>query len=227
MKAASPKVRTRAGLLPLALCCYLAAAASAMAQQVSPAAGKQTETEAARKAEKLIDEALELRRRGNDAAALDKLLRALKLNPTPRAKAQVAMAEQALGRWVEAEKHMLQALATPQDPWIRKRLSILQSALETVRQRLGLLQIAGVPDGATIYIADDKVGTAPLKKSIRVVAGEVSVRVEAPGHRTFVGVAKVEPGLLTRHVVTMIPLKQATENEPPASQPAAEKSESE
>jgi hypothetical protein len=121
------------------------------------------------------------------------------------------MAEQALGRWVEAEKHMLQALATPQDPWIKKRRSVLQNALETVRQRLGLLQVTGVPEGATIYVAEDKVGTAPLRKSVRVVAGSVSIRVEAPGYRTFVGEVKVDPGLLTRHVVTMIPLKQETD----------------
>ncbi len=203
----------------LLLCCLPMPAPAASQQKAATPPSRGAESTATAKADALIREALELRRKGNDAAAIDKLLRALRLDPTPRAKAQVAMAQQALGHWVEAEKHMLQALATHQDPWIASRITVLRNSLEAIRERLGLLQVAGVPEGATIYVAGAKVGTAPLNKSIRVVAGTVAIRVEAAGHRTHLGTVEVEPRLLTRHVVTMILLKPAApEPEPPSSE---------
>ena len=195
---------TKAVLFATILLICVPVSVPAVGQQKPAAVAPQGEKSAAAQANALILRALDLRREGNDAAALVKLLRALELDPTPRAKAQVAMAQQ--------------ALATPQDPWIASRATVLRNSLQAIRERLGLLQIAGVPDGATIYIAGSKVGEAPLKKSLRVVAGEVAIRVEAPGHRTYLGTVAVEPGLLNRHVVTMIPLKPAaSEPKPPKS----------
>ena len=210
----TPERRAQTILLAAAFFCCATMAAPAVSQQTPATPPTQSKNAAAATADALIRAALELRRKGNDAAALDKLLRALKLDPTPRAKAQVAMAQQALGHWLEAEKYMLQALATPQDRWISSRLEVLRNALATVREKLGLLQVAGVPDGATIYVAGAKVGEAPLKRSIRVVAGTIAIRVEAPGHRTHLGTVEVEPGLLNRHLVTMIPLKTNPEPKP-------------
>src|SRR6185295_12934104 len=62
----------------------------------------------------------ELRRQGRDAEALTEFQRAARIEESPRTTAQVALAEQALGMWPEAESHLSSALGRDSDPWIRK-----------------------------------------------------------------------------------------------------------
>src|SRR5262245_713516 len=68
----------------------------------------------------LIRRGLELRRRGDDAAALPHFERAYWLAQSPRSAAQLGFAEQALGRWSDAEVHVAEALRAGDDPWVRK-----------------------------------------------------------------------------------------------------------
>src|SRR6266705_1743487 len=69
-------------------------------------------------ADALIKQGVELRRAGNDQQALERFRRAYDLAPTPRALAQMGLAEQALARWVDGEAHLAKALIAPQDAWI-------------------------------------------------------------------------------------------------------------
>ena len=52
-------------------------------------------------AEHLIKQGVELRAKGKDAEALVLFQKAYAATPSPRALAQIALAEQALGRWIE------------------------------------------------------------------------------------------------------------------------------
>jgi hypothetical protein len=63
----------------------------------------------------IIHHALELRRSGDDRAALKELERAYEIAHSPRAAAQLGFAEQALGLWPEAEGHV-EALRADDDP---------------------------------------------------------------------------------------------------------------
>lgn len=65
----------------------------------------------AQSAETLIDEGVQLREQGRDAGALERFQRAYAESRSARALAQVALAEQALGRWVDANAHLTEALA--------------------------------------------------------------------------------------------------------------------
>jgi len=58
-----------------------------------------------------ISRGVALRRQGRDASALEVFQSAWRSSRAPRALAQVALAEQALGRWVAAEAHLVEALA--------------------------------------------------------------------------------------------------------------------
>src|SRR5207244_1663513 len=51
--------------------------------------------------EALLDQGYALRERGDDDQALAKFQAAYRLAPEPRALAQIALAEQALGRWLD------------------------------------------------------------------------------------------------------------------------------
>src|SRR5450432_1999872 len=70
--------------------------------------------------EALVRRGLELRKAGQDEQALEAFRSAYKLKATPRAQAQMGMAEQALGRWGDAESDLKGALAVDQDAWIAR-----------------------------------------------------------------------------------------------------------
>jgi len=85
----------------------------------------------------LIREANEARRAGHDAEALPLLQRAWATCHTPRALAQVGLAEAALGRWRDAERDLSAALAARGDPWIARNLPRLEEARARVASQVG------------------------------------------------------------------------------------------
>lgn len=58
----------------------------------------------------LIHHGVELRRHGDDSGALLEFRRAYEAGHSPRAAAQMGWAEQALGRWLEADAHLREAM---------------------------------------------------------------------------------------------------------------------
>src|SRR5260221_25029 len=75
---------------------------------------------AAQDADAFIKQGIALRRALKEQEALTAFRRAYELAPSPRAVAQIGLAEQALGRWADAEAHLLTALEAVSDPWIDK-----------------------------------------------------------------------------------------------------------
>src|SRR5436305_2127194 len=104
--------------------------------------------------EALLKKGIELRRNGRDREALAEFQRAAQISRTARATAQIALAEQALGLWVEAESDIKDALASAQDPWIAKNRAVLEGALRTIRNHVGTLEIWGAPEGAEVLLED-------------------------------------------------------------------------
>ncbi|HEX4352161.1 MAG TPA: tetratricopeptide repeat protein, partial [Polyangiales bacterium] len=62
-------------------------------------------------ADALISQGVALRKQGKNAEALVDFQRAYQISPSPRAQAQIALAEQALGDWIAAEDGLVSALA--------------------------------------------------------------------------------------------------------------------
>ena len=83
----------------------------------------------------------ELRTQHDDAGALAVFQSIYGRSHEPRALAQVAVAEGAMGRWVEAEVHLQSALAVTTDDWINRNRALLQGALETIGGHLGSLDV--------------------------------------------------------------------------------------
>jgi hypothetical protein len=166
----------------------VAAAAPALAQQDDEA---------------LLRQGVELRRAGKDEQALELFQQAFRLRPTPRAQAQAGFAEQALGRWLDAERDITRALASSGDPWVAKNAATLRQSLAVVAQHLGNLQILGSPPGATVKVDDRPVGTLPMEAPARVTAGEVLVAVSAPGHVQIQRKLTVGAGAMVRDTFTL------------------------
>jgi hypothetical protein len=125
---------------------------------------------------------VELRRAGKDAEALEAFRKLNESEKSPRATAQMGLAEQALGLWVEAEAHVREALNATDDKWIKKNRATLTGALSVIEGRLGSVEIWGEPVGAEVLIDGKVVATLPMSAPVRVVVGDLPVTVRAPGY---------------------------------------------
>lgn len=155
--------------------------------------------------EALIREGVRQRRDGHDEEALATLTRAWELGHTPRGRAQMGFAEQALGRWQLAEAHMLEARQAESDAWIHGHRDVIDRALATVGQHLATLMVAGGPPGAEVLIEGHVVGTMPLARPLRVGSGVVALEVRAPGFVTMRRSVELAPGATGRESIDLAP----------------------
>ncbi len=115
---------------------------------------------AADPAELLIRQGVELRHKGRDAEALTKFQSAYDLARSPRSAAQLGLCEQSLGRWLEAERHLTEALAAESDPWIARNQKTLFSSRNEARAKLVRVDLSIEPAAALIKVDADLVGRA-------------------------------------------------------------------
>ncbi len=167
--------------------------------------------------EDLIHRGNELRKKGRDAEALDLFRKAFALNHSPRADAQVGLAEQALGNWVQAEVHLKNALITS-DPWVQQHQAVLDGALKTIDKHLGSLMLSGGVPGATVLVDGVATGTLPIHQWLRVTPGEHRLDVTKSGYAPFSARPSVSPGQLVELNVLLTPL--ATPAATPAPGPS-------
>lgn len=174
------------------------------------------QAQSAADADALIDRGVERRRAGDDAGALELFASAWEAGHTPRARAQMALAEQALGHFVDAEAHLLEALAATDDEWITLRREDLGRALEAIQLRLGYLEVRGGVEGADLRLDGRSVGTLPIDAPIRLAAGSYRLEVVMRGHYPFTRVVTIVPEGTTRETVVLAATPDA-----PASQAGA------
>ena len=121
--------------------------------------------------------ALRLEHRKEEALAAYE--QAFALAPTPAIRAQRALAEQALARWLKAEADLDIALGSD-DAWVERNRSALEGARSVVRAHLAWLRVK-VDANAEPSIALDGEPLIPGAEA-RVVAGESILEVKAPGY---------------------------------------------
>jgi hypothetical protein len=166
-------------------------------------------------AAELLQKGIELRRAGHDVEALDLFRRANELAPSPRARAQLGLAEQALGRWVAAERDIAAALDAGGDAWIVKNRPVLEQALAVVRDHVGQVLVMGTPAGASVLVNGERVGALPLAAPVTVAAGEALVTVDARGFVSISRKVMVTGKQLVRETIDL-PEQPAPAAPPPA-----------
>jgi len=155
--------------------------------------------------EGLIREGLALRRNGDDEAALERFTRAARIRRSGRVLTQIALAEQALGRWVEAESHLIEALSLREEAWIAKNRPLLDSALADISSHLGTLEVVGNVPGAEVRVNGTARGRLPLPQALRVASGTVTVEVDAQGYFPLARTVTVMARGRSREVLTLVP----------------------
>lgn len=175
----------------------------ALALSLAAFAALGTSTVHAQSPELLIQEGLEMRRQHRDADALERFEAAYRIGQSGQALAQIALAEQALGRFAAAEVHM-QSAVSMQDPWIASRRPQLQQALTQIQAQLGTVQVANGPPGAVVYVNGEARGTLPDAANLRVRAGSVVIEVRAEGYVTVQRSVQVQAGGVWRENLAMV-----------------------
>jgi hypothetical protein len=133
-------------------------------------------------AEALIRQGVELRAQKKDERALPLFEKAYQVSRSPRTAGQLGLVEMALGYFVDAEKYLGEAVASPDHPWVAKNLPTLKAQLATAKSQIGELYIIGEPAGAEVTVNGKAVGKLPLPGPVRLDKGRVDVQVRAPGY---------------------------------------------
>ncbi|HSO37155.1 MAG TPA: PEGA domain-containing protein, partial [Labilithrix sp.] len=166
-------------------------------------------------ADQLISRGIELREHGKDDEALALFKKALAKSPSPRARAQVGVAEQALGLWVAAESDLVLALSAVDDAWIAKNRGALEGALATVRRRLGTLEVRGT-EGAEVLLDGVRLGELPVTAPFRVEAGRRTLEIRKEGFHPTTRTLEIPAGGVARETVTLVVVAPEVVKGPPA-----------
>ena len=162
--------------------------------------------------ESLVRDGVRLRREGKDQAALAVFRAAWRVKPTPRALAQIGLAELALGDWVAADHDIESALESKADPWIAKNFKSLSESLDAVQGHLGRLQVLGSPVGAIVRLDGRKAGSLPMPEPASVPTGEVAISVSAPSYISIIRRVTIpSPGLVVRETINLQRADPATD----------------
>ena len=164
-------------------------------------------------AEALIAKGIDLREHGKDDEALALFKQALAKSPSPRARAQVGVAEQALGLWVAAEADLVLALSAVDDAWIAKNRGALEGALATIRRRLGTLEVRGT-DGADVMLDGVRLGVLPATAPFRVEAGRRTLEIRKDGFHPTTRSLEIPAGGVARETVTLVAVTPETVAKP-------------
>jgi hypothetical protein len=153
-------------------------------------------------AEDAIARGIALRREHKDAEALVEFRQAYVLSPTPRALAQVALAEAALSRWAPAESDLLRALAT-EDDWIARQRPALQVALKELQDHLSTLEVV-CAHPAALWIDGALVTQLPAHP-LRVVAKRLVLELHLDGFKIARREVDAPAGGVVREEVALEP----------------------
>jgi hypothetical protein len=137
------------------------------------------------KAERLIEEANQMRRQGQAQKAIGLLQQAYDAAPSARTAGQLGLGELDSGYWLEAEQHLGEAVASKGHPWVEQHRPVLEDCLRKARSHIVEVALTGGPDGAEVTVNAKPAGTLPLPAPIKALEGRLAIEVRARGYAPF------------------------------------------
>jgi PEGA domain-containing protein len=183
-----------------ALCACLSAAMilSAVSATTPAHAAEDAVTEA------LIQRGIQLRRNNADEEALAVFLEAEKQDPTSvRVLLHVVTAAQAAGKWLLADSYMRKVSSLDNDPYYQRHADAIDVVRRSIAARVGSFQAQGGPDGASVRLDGQLVGTLPMTNPASVEAGAYLMEVHKPGFYRLRRNVTISGGVLTREPVEL------------------------
>lgn len=160
-----------------------------------------------RAATTIAQEGLVARREGRDAEALALFERSLALFERASVRAQVGFAQQALGRWVDAER-TLERVASLDDPWVRRYRATIERSLTEVRAHLGSLVVSVEPSPSEVSV-DGVVSNTSTP--FRVAVGSVTVTARREGYFSVERTVTIRAGETATESIVLRPRPQEPE----------------
>jgi PEGA domain len=154
--------------------------------------------------EALIQRGIQLRRDNSDAEALAVFLEAEKQDPTSvRVLLHVVTAAQASGKWLLADSYMRKVTALGNDPYYQRHSDAIEVVRRSIAARVGSFQVQGSPDGASVRLDGQLVGTLPMTTPTSIEAGAYLMEVHKPGYYRLRRNVTISGGVLTREPVDL------------------------
>jgi tetratricopeptide (TPR) repeat protein len=155
--------------------------------------------------ERLLKEAVELRRAGKDAEALQLVERARVQSPSSRVRAHLAAAHQALGHWLEAEQLLKELLQMSDDAYVESRAATLKRSYDFVQRHLGRIDVVGQPAQAEVLLSGRRIGVLPLPEPASVEVGSYVLEVQMAGYHPVIRPVSIGAGGFLREAVQLVP----------------------
>jgi hypothetical protein len=168
-------------------------------------------------ADDLLRRGTELRKNERHEEALDLFRKAHAISPSGRTLAQMGLAEFSLRAYVEAEAHLVGALADGSS-WIAKNRGVLEQALADVRKHVAVVAISG-PAGTEVSVSGKVVGRLPLTEPVHVAEGTVRVEGTALGHQPAILDLRLEGGREFKAALEMVAVPSSPSPPPPTIAP--------
>jgi hypothetical protein len=154
--------------------------------------------------EALIQRGIQLRRNNSDEEALAVFLEAEKQDPTSvRVLLHVVTAAQAAGKWLLADSYMRKVTALESDPYYQRHADAIDVVRRSIAARVGTFQAQGGPDGASVRLDGQLVGTLPMTAPASIEAGAYLMEVHKPGYYRLRRNVTISGGVLTREPVEL------------------------
>jgi hypothetical protein len=172
---------------------------------------------ASNEADALVAQGVELRRERRDREALEAFRSAQAIFPSARTRAQIALAEQALHMWIEAEVDLKAALRAEGDAWLARNRAVLEHAGSVIEAHLAWVVPETDPPVASVRVNGGR-ATAD-RAPVRVVAGPVTIDARAEGYEPASMTLTVVAGTTARVALTLTKLPEAAANPAPIVRP--------
>jgi hypothetical protein len=154
--------------------------------------------------EALIQRGIQLRRSGEDDQALTVFLEAERQDPkSVRVLLHVVTAAQAAGKWLMADSYMRKVSALKDDEYYRRHADAIDVVRRSIAARIGTFQAQGEPDGASVRLDGQLIGTLPMSDPVSVESGTYQMEVYKPGFYRLRRSVNVVGGVLTREPVEL------------------------
>ncbi|MFO0648608.1 MAG: hypothetical protein U0326_20370 [Polyangiales bacterium] len=176
----------------------------ALSGAVAPKALAQSPCPDSARADALEEQGRRAREALRDDEARDLFQQAWEMCHDPRARARTGLAEAALGRWLDADAHLRDALASTGSAWIEANRAQLDATLANAASHLGEIMLGGNGPSATVAINGRSVGEWPAQRRFRALLGTAVVTLRADGFVEFNRTVVVPPTGLAREEVELV-----------------------